>query len=130
MIVKKNIIFLLLFVFSGIEMNIKAVILDGTSNTKQSKRRRLSAYEAMYEKFLKQVDDNKHEYAQAREQCEQVGNCDDCPRFQKADAEKENYEEKVQLIKDVNQLHAKLRASGLENGFDRQRTIRKIINGW
>jgi hypothetical protein len=130
MIVKKISLFLLLFIFSGIEMNIKAEILDDTPRTKQHERRRISRYGAMYEKFLQQVDDNKHEYAQARELCEQVGNCDDCPRFQKADAEKEDYEEKVQLIEYVNQLHAKLRESGLENGFDRQRTIRKIIYGW
>lgn len=130
MTVKKISLFLFLFVLSGIEINIKAAISDDTPRIKQNNQRRVSRYEAMYEKFLKQVDDNKHEYAQARALCKQVGNCDDCPRFQKANAEKENYEEKIQLIEDVNQLHAKLRASGLKNGFNRQRTIRKIINGW
>jgi len=155
MMVKKMSLFLFLFVVSIVEMNIQAAETPHTkrrerrdlkrpwppdpkrkegrnrkkNDLERDRRRVVFQFEAMYEKFLKQVDENEEEHEQAQELCEKAGNCDECPRFQKADAEKNFYDKKVQLIEEVNQLHAELHESGIENGFDRQRTIRKIING-
>src|SRR5258708_17886184 len=146
MMVKKMSLFLLLFVVGCREIDIRASEAPCTEQKEQPdvkktggkktegrggkgrERRVVFQFEAMYEKFLKCVSENELEYTQARMLCEKVGNCDECPRFQKADEEKEFYDTKVQLIKEANRFHELLYRNGIENGFDRQRTIRKIVN--
>lgn len=106
---------------------ISLVLLLLTTSLVSAKQKVVSDFQARLDEFNQEILKNSQAWSQAKQECTELNNCDIHEEFQRLSAQQKIILKKTYLINCAMLLHDEATKLGIENLFNQQRVIKKII---
>jgi hypothetical protein len=106
---------------------ISLVFLLLITSIVSAKQKIVSDFQARLDAFNQEILKNSQAWSQAKQSCTELNNCDVHEEFLRIDAQQKIILKKTYLINCTMLLHDEATKLGIENLFNQQRIIKKII---